>query len=76
MESSSRQVNWIQFSEFNTKEPLNIISKIFHLSITARLESNEPAVMITYYEYEIVYIIYIYRQHMVEVSICDIFMCQ
>ena len=26
--------------------------------------------MITYYEYEIAYIIYIHRQHMVEVSIC------
>ena len=41
--------------------------------MTAKLESNEPAVMITYYEYEIVYIIYIHRQHMVEVSICDVF---
>ena len=28
--------------------------------------------MITYYEYEIVYIIYTW-QHMVEVSICDVF---
>ena len=50
-----------------------LLEKFSFLSITAKLESNEPAVMIIYYEYEIVYIIYIHRQHMVELSTCDVF---
>ena len=40
------------------------------LSIIAKLKSNEPVVvMIIHYEYKIVYI---YRQLMIELSICDI----
>ena len=44
-----------------------LLEKFSFLSITAKLVSNEPAVMIIYYEYGIVYIIYIHRQHMVEI---------
>ena len=42
----------------------------------AKLNSNEPvAMMVIYYEYEIIYA-YIYRQYMIELSLCDICKCQ
>ena len=43
-----------------TPKSLKILLVKF-LSITAKLKSNEPATMKIYYEYKIVYIIYIHR---------------